>query len=820
MDELSHDLRYGLRQLRARPGFTAAAVLSLGLGIGSVATLFTCVNALFLAPLPVEEPDRLVGVFTRDEGSPRLLPTSHPNFLDFRERARTLSGMAAYRTVSLSLGTETREVVFGELVSPDYFEVLGVEAALGRTFSSQDGEIEGGHPVVVLGHGLWQRRFGGDRELVGREIQLNGRPFTVVGVLPEAFQGIERLDSPQLWVPTWTRGAVLTGGPARGFDARDIWMFQIVGRLAPGSTRAQARAEVEALMAALVQEYPEANEDLGVDVLPVADVALGPELRRTLLRASWILGAAAALLLLTACANLAGLLLARSVTRRQEIAVRLAAGARRADLVRQLLTESVLLSTAGGAAGLLVAFWGSRLLWALRPPFLTGSLEPALDWRVLAFALLLSLATGVAFGLAPAVQACRVDPVAALHDRSGSRLGGSGGRRLLGTLVAGQVALALIALVGAGLFTASLRNVSRVDPGFRVDGLFILPLDLGAAGYERPAALDVYRRLAERIGSLPGVRSATVGERPLLAPGGPRYDVAAENRRQPTEDGGRLVPINRVGTGYFETVGIPVLRGRSFTRSDRDDGRPVAVVNETLAELLWPGEEAVGRRLRFTEPAAPFDVPVEVVGVAGNASYHRLNEEDRPYLYLPVLQAYTPRTILHLRATGALEEVVPRVRGEIGALDPSLPLLEGRVVADLLRRQFWAPRMLAGLLGAFGGLALVLAVVGVFGVVSYAGNARRRDIGIRLAMGAARGRVAGEVFRRGMVPVVAGVAVGLAGALAAAPATAAFLFELSAFDPGVFAVAASVLAAAGALAVLVPARRAISVPPATVLRTD
>ncbi len=818
MDALFRHVRYSLRKLGAHPAFTAAAIASLGLGIGAAATLFTCVNALFLRSLPVADPARLVAVYTTTGASPDLLPTSHPRFRDFRDSARTLSGLAAHRSISVSMGGERPEVVFGELVSGDYFDVLGVHAALGRTFTGEEGRGRGGHPVVVLGHDLWARRFRADPGIVGREVVLNRRPFTVIGVLPEDFRGLALLESPELWVPTSTYETVLSGAGVSAFDDRQTLIFELVGRLAPGSSPEQARSELASLARVLGREHPEVQDDLGVAVVPAAEAALGPKLRHTLTRAGWVLGGATALLLAIACANLAALLLARTVTRRREIAIRLAAGAARGQLARELLAEALVLGLLGGAAGLVLAIWGTDLLWALRPPFLAGSLDLAPDWRSVAFTLAVALATGLLFGVAPVVQSFRVDPVAALQDRPGA--GGGAGRKLLRGLVAGQVALSLVALVGAGLFVASLRNVYRTDPGFEIHGLFLVPLHLSAEGYSRPATLAFYRDAVERVDSLQGVRSAAVSERPVLAPGGARYDLVAEGREQATREAGRLVSIDRVGLGYFRMMGIPLLDGRTFAASDREDSPPVAIVNQTLAHRFWPGGRVVGRRLRFTEASAPTAEPIEVVGVARDAAYHGLNEQAQPYLYLPVLQSFTPNTVLHVRTAGDPAGVIPAVRSAIQGLAPELPLPEAREVADLLRRQYWAPRMLAGLLALYGSLALLLTAVGIYGVVAYSVNLTRREIGVRLALGAGRARLLRELLGRGMRPVALGLVVGLAAALAAAPGAAALLFGLNALDPVAFGLAILVLGGVALVAVLIPARRATTAHPAAVLRVE
>ena len=683
MSGLQSDLRWALRGLARRPGFTAVAVLSLALGIGANATVFSLANAVLLRPLPVREPARLVALHTITPDIPVHLQISWENFRDLRERSRTLTGLMATgpATVSLS-GGGPPEQVFGQMVTGDYFDVLGVRPALGRAFLPEEDRTPGSHPVVVLGDGLWRRRFGGDPGIVGRTIRLNGEAFTVVGIAPPGFRGLQPLNSPELWVPMMMYPRVMPSRLRIYFEARGAPLLGVVGRLAPGKSLEQARDELEALSTALAEEYPLANQRRTVVPIPLLDTVGGPDEHAGYVRAAGLLLALVGAVLLIACANLANLLLARSAGRRPEMAVRLSLGSSRGRLVRQLLTESLLLVLAGGLAGLLLAAWARRLVPLLGSPYLPDALEIPIDGRVLAFTLGLSVLTGLLFGLAPALRAGRADLAAGLGARAREEAPGKLGRfGFQGLLVALQVALSLIALAGAAAFLRSLANARSIDPGFDHERLLVLSFDLDGAGYGETRGQDLLGRMIERLAAVPGVRSAAAGENLLLVEQGIRRAVALEG--QPADNSGppTIVQTNAVGPSYFDTLSIRRLRGRAFTAADRAGAPHVVVINRTMAEHLWSGEDPVGRRFRFLGPDEP---EREVVGVVEDSRYNDLGEEPQLYVFLPLAQAWSSAVTLHVRTEGDPEDLVGTVRREIQAVVPEVPLVDVRPMSRVL----------------------------------------------------------------------------------------------------------------------------------------
>jgi predicted permease len=814
MSALVDDLRFSARTLLKNTGFTTVAVLSLALGIGANTTIFSLVDAVLLKPLPVAEPDRLVALYTQDAKNPGSLPLSYPNFLDLQSGSRSFSALVAHRAVSLSLsGGGEPEKIPGELVSGSYFQTLGVEPALGRAFLPEEDGAPGAHPVVVLAHSFWQRHFGADRAVVGESVVLNGTAFTVVGVAPADFRGVNALAPPDVFLPLAMYEQAITARPLKFRERRVLHLFA-AGRLKPGVSLGQAQAELETLSASLAREYPDANAGRSVSLVPLLAATINPNLKDRYVLAGTVLMTVAGLVLLVACATVANLLLARAVARRKEIAIRLSLGAGRGRLVRQLLTESLLLALAGGAAGLLVAVWGRDFLWSLRPPFLPASLDIPLDSRVLGFTFGLSVATGVLFGLLPALQSSRPELVTALKSQAAPRPRGWGpGAR--GLLVVSQVALSLVALIGAALFVESLLRAQRIDPGFAPQGLVNLSLDLGARGYDPARGQELYRQVIEEVERLPGIRRAAISELPVLQTSGFQRTLVVEGLEGAVEDS-LLVRANAVGTGYFETLGIPLRRGRAFAPEDREEARPVAVINETMARRFWPGQEAVGRRFGFFGQ----DREYEIVGIAADAKYTAIGEAPMPYVYLPLLQAYPSGATLYVRAAGDPGAALAAVRRRVRALDPNLPLTNAGPVSDALDSALWGPRVAAGLLLLFGFLALVLATMGLYGVISYAVQQGRRDIGIRMALGAARRDVLGLVLRQGLLLIGLGLGLGLAIAALLAPRLPGLLVGTSPADPAAWAGAAALLALVGLAATWVPARRATGIDPVLVLRQE
>lgn len=819
LETLLQDVRYAVRALARRPGFTMAAVLSLGLGIGANSTIFTLVNAAFLQALPVEEPDRVVAIYGTLEGQPGLLPLSHPNFEDLERQAEAFSDLAAFHWLRLNLMEGDRpERLFGQIVSARYFETLRLRPQAGRLFGPADFVSRGGHPVAVLSHRYWNVRFGGDPGVVGREVLLNGRKFRIVGITPRGFKGVNTfaLNGPDIFVPMSMSDQLSQFAPL--FEDRSFRMLGLIGRLRPGVTHPQAAAELRTVMRRLEQEFPDVNQGQEALLVPLAQAVIMPQMRQSFVRAGVLLTAVAGLLLLIACANVASLLLTRGMERRREIAIRLTQGARRGRLARQLLTESLVLALLGGGFGLLLAAAGPGLLWRFRPPFLTATaIDLRMDGRIVLFTLGVSLLTGLLFGLAPALQALRADLVPALKDQNA--LLDRSGRRLpwRNVLIAGQVALALVALIGAGLFLGSLRNAQAIDPGFDARTLITVGINVGAQGYGQEQGRDLFRRMLARLEALPGVRAASLSANQPLNRG------AIYRRAVP--EGDEAVPLHErpytrtdtVGPRYFETLGIPILQGRGFTGADREDGPLVAIVNRTMAERLWPGQSPVGRRFRTPEEG---DLVYEVVGMAADAKYVTLSEPPEPLFYLPHGQAYVPEVTLYVRTAGAPRALLETVRREVQSHDRTLPLADLQPLGDALASSLWAPRMGAALLSLFGLLALVLASAGIYGVTAYSLSQRRREVGIRMALGARREDVLALILRQALLVIGAGLAVGLGAAAAGSRLVASLLYGISGTDPGTFAAVTLFLAAVALLASYLAARRSTRVSPVISLRGD
>ncbi len=808
------DLRYALRMLRKTPVSTAAALLSLALGIGANTAIFALVKAVLLQPIPVARPAELASVYTVDAAEPGMQNSSFPNYLDYRKSTHTFSGLLAYRVIRFNLSIEGEPIqVDGALVSGNYFDVLGVRPAFGRTFRPEEDATPGSHPVVVLGYGLWQRRFGADPGLVGRTVLLNGRAFTVVGIAARGFYGPEVLRTPEVFVPMMMYDQVLFGTLRSWFLNRNALILKLVGRLAPGEGLAAADAEMNAIARHLESEYPEDDKGRGISLLPLAQSTISPWERQTYVLSGTVLEITVGLLLLIAAANVANLLLSRALLRRREISIRLALGAGQGRLARGLFTESAVLAVLGGALGLLFAAWGRSLLWSLRPPNLPASLDVSLDLRTLLFTLGLALVTGLGFGMVPLTQVFSPSLVAALKGGSAAAPG-SGGRRLRNALVVGQVALCVVALVIAGLFLRSLRNAQRIDPGFAADHLLAMSWNLGAQGYDEPHGQAFYQQVVERVESLSGVRSAAVAEMQVLK--GPMHQrVIAVAGQEVTAKGGSIyVQAQSVSPGYFETMGIPILRGRGFNSTDRADSLPVAVVNEAMVARFWAGQDPLGKRFTFQDD----NQTVEVVGVARNSKIGSLGEEPALSGYLAMRQKYAPGATLYARTVGSPALLLETVRKEVQSVDRNLPIADTTTLAELIRNSLWAAHLGAILLSLFGLLGLTLAAVGIYGVMSHHVEQRRREVGIRMALGAGSGNVIGLILRQGMTLVGIGSLLGIAAAVATTRLLGSLLFGVNGFDPLAFVAALLVLALVATLANLLPAHRASNIAPQEVLK--
>ncbi|MPY88819.1 MAG: FtsX-like permease family protein [Luteitalea sp.] len=823
LEALWHDVRYGTRMLLKAPGFTAVAVLSLAIGIGANTAIFSLVDKVLIRKLPVPEPDRLV-VVSANRGQGVATTSNFPDFVDYRDKNEVFDGLVAYtqRAMTLSEGGQA-ERIQGLIVSGNYFTALRLRPALGRGFLPEEDKTASTHPVVVIGYGLWQRRFGGDPGIVGKSVSLNARPFTVVGVAPSAFNGTVAGGAPDVYVPIMMMMQMTTSPIDLLFGPRSRTLsgwLQVLGRLKPGVSREQAAAAMTTLGGQIARAYPNADGSPRVEpTFLIEDGSRGhTNLLRDLRFPLQMLMATVGLILLIACANVANLLLARAGARQKEIAIRLATGAGRMRLIRQLLSESVLLSMLGGAAGLALAVSISGLMVSFTPPnnnaFSSLTLDNRLDVRVLGFTLAISMVTGILFGLAPALIASRPDLVSALRDEAtvfGKKVRHMNLRNLL---VVGQVAVSVIVLVGAGLCVRSLRNLNAIDAGFDPSKVLVMSVDVSLSGYNRERGLQFYSDLLERVQRLPGVEAVSLAIQIALGDGFGARMRAEGYVPKPGED--LSADFNQIGPDYFRVMKIPLLEGREFGQSDTSTTLPVAVINQTAARRFWPGQSPLGRRVIVGRP--PDDESRVVVGVVKDSKYRRLTEEVRPAVFIPFFQRYRGDMTLHVRTTGDPATMLAAVRREVQALDASLPLYNTRTLEEQKTSSLYTSRLAATLLTIFGLLALVLAAVGLYGVMAYTVSRRTHEIGIRMALGAQGSDVRRLVMVEGTAIMTIGLLLGLGGALAGTRLVESFLYGVRPNDPIAFAGAALLLAAVTLLANYLPARRASRTDPLMAIR--
>jgi macrolide transport system ATP-binding/permease protein len=823
-DEMFQDLRYGSRMLLKNPGFTLIAVLTLGLGIGANTAIFSLTNALLLQTLPVPQPEQLVTV-SRGDGMGE--PLSYPDFVSLRARNEALSGLAASHFAELSFGNGSRsEVVRGELVSSDYFDVLRVRPVLGRGFLPEEERTLGTHPVVVLSHSFWQSRFNGDPQIIDRVITLNRQQYTVVGIAPAGFNGMMEMLPSALWLPLTMLPQVRPVFQS-SLSNRFEQIFAAIGRLKPGISVAQAQAALETINRQLELAEPppttrqrNANQDHSLKLAHPQGIGL-PHLRRRAQIAATLLFVVVSIVLLIACANVANLLLTRATARRKEIAVRLALGASRFRLVRQMLTESALLGLLGAGVGLLLAYWINRALMALKPPVpgaVGFNLELRLDASVLGFTLLLALLVSLLFGLVPALAASKPDVVSALKDETGA----AAQRRrfnLRNALVIGQLAVSLVLLIAAGLFIRSLQQMQKVDPGFQTENRLALSFNLEPEGYDEAKGREFARQLPERMRALPGVQAATMANYLPLGFMKLTEDVTIDGRATPPEARNLNVAAQLIGLDYFRTLGTPLLRGRDFTPQDAANAPAVAIINETLARSFFPNEDPIGKRLRFGDPASNAQ-PCEIVGIVKDTLIQLNNQRLRGITYRPLAQQHSQRVTLVVHTAGNPQALFAAVRREVQALDENIPAHEIKTLEEFIAFTFWPMQMGAQLVGAFGLLGLLLASVGLYGVMSYAVAARTREIGVRMALGAERRDVLRLIVGQGLVLTLFGTGVGLALAFAMTRVLQKFLFGVGATDPLTFFGVALLLTLVALLACWLPARRATRVDPLIALRHD
>jgi predicted permease len=817
MESFLKDIRYGIRGLLKRPGFTMIAVITLALGIGANTAIFSLVNTVLLRSLPVvDHPEQIVSVSLRAKND-AINAFSYPNYIDFRDRNQVLTGLLAYRFVPMSLSRGgNNERIWSYEVSGNYFDVLGVQAIKGRTFLPEEDRTRLSHPVAVISYGCWQRRFGGDPDLVGKDVLLNNHQFKIIGIAPEGFKGTEFIYTPEMWVPAAMLEWAEPG--AKYLDDRNAGNFFAIGRLKPGIGPKQGEVSLNLLAQQLAKEYPDTNEGQAIRLGPPGFIL--PDLRGAVVSFTWILMAAVALVLLVTCTNLAGLLLARATDRRKEIAIRLAMGANRSRLIRQLLTESILLSLIGGLLGLWLAVWMINALLAFKPPIdFPLALDVSVDWRVLIFSLAVSILTGAIFGLAPALQTTRPSLVTALKDTAAQ--GGGRRSRLRSGLVVAQIALSLVLLIGAGLVGRTLQLLQTMNPGFDPRNALTLSFDLGLQGYDQARGEQFYQQLVERVRSMPDVRSAAVTSYVPLSLNYNSSNIFVEG--QPTERGANApsAMVASVGPKYFETMATPLLQGREFTDQDKQKSESVAIVNETFVRRLIPdaksSADAVGRRFSFSGPQGPYQ---RIVGIVKDGKYFNISEDPRSFVWMPLAQSYSSSGILMVRTLSDPQSLIPAVRNELHSLDPNLPIFDVKTLTEHMRLALFPARVAATVLGSFGFVALTLAAIGIYGVTSYSVAQRTREIGIRMALGAQLNDVLRLIITQGVKLTAIGVGLGLAGAYVLTRAMSSLLYAVSATDTVTFMTVSVLLVVVALLASYLPARRATKVDPLEALRYE
>jgi len=805
------DLRYSFRGLIKSPAFTVIAILSLGLGIGVNTSIFSLVNAAILRPLPVERPDQIVTLRGAPKDGHDSFNLSFPAYLDVRERNSVFSDIAAGRfiTFNLSRGNLT-ERMWGYLVTGNYFDLLGAKAMLGRTFLPEEDRAEGANPVVVLSHDCWRNRFGSDPDVVGKTVLLNNHEFTVIGVAPAGFFGTEVAFSPELWAPMMMQEQA---DPGMNWlhNRREGRLNQVIARLKAGVGKAQAQAQLSSIADQLLKDYP--TTDKGQTIVLAPPGFFVPQLRDAVGLFGVLLLGIGGFVVLLACTNLASLLLARAAARRKEIAVRLAIGAGRRRLVQQLLTESLLISVIGGIAGLLVSVWVNSLLTAFRPPLdFPFNIRLSIDHRVLLFAIGVSTLTGILFGLMPALQATRLDLVSGLKEQSS----GLHVSKLRNSLVSMQIALSLLLLVCAGLVLRSLMNAQHMDVGFNNQNALEMSFDVGLQGYDESKGRQFFNQVLHRVTAIRGVEAAGLaGYLPLaLDKSGRSVQV---DGYVPRKGETPYVLSTRVSSDYFKSMGIPVLRGRAFTEHDDVTSSRVVIVNEAFVRRYWPAEQGVGKRVRINGADGPY---AEIAGIVKDGKYLSLGEPAEPFLYIPIMQEYQSQVAMVVRTANEPSAMIATIRAEVRDLDPHLPVYDVKTLDEHMLISLLPARLAASLLASFGTLALVLAAIGIYGVMLNVVTQRTREIGIRVALGATRSDVVRMIVGRGVIVAGSGIAIGLVVSFGLTRLIASLLYGVSTTDAAVFAGVSIGLLLLAMCASYIPARRATKIDPLVALHYE
>ena len=807
------DLRYGSRMLLKRPGLSSIAIITLALGIGANTAIFSLVNTVLLRPLPIDRPEQLVSLNSDSPGGNNVPTLSYPNYRDFRDRNDVLAGLLCYRFSAISLSNNgVNERMWAYLVSGNYFDLLGVKPALGRFFTQQDDKAPGAHPVAVITYNCWKNRFAGDTDVIGRNVIVNGRSFSIIGVAGEGFHGSEISYMPEMWFPMMMIGQIEPGSDY--LEDRDTANFFVQGRLNAGVTTQQAETQLKTIAAELAREYPNENENKTIMLSPPG--LFGAFLRGPIVGFAGVLMAVVGLVLLLACTNLANLLLARATERRREIAIRLAIGAGRGRLVRQLLTESVLLAACGGVLGLGLAYWVVDAMMAFKPPMdIPLSTELHIDYRVMLFTAAVSLLTGVVFGLLPALQATNPDLVPALKDETS--IGGHRRSWLRNGLVVFQVSLSLLLLICAGLVLRGLQHAQFLSPGFVAQHAIEMSFDLNLQGYDGARSKQFKRNLLERVRGLPGVQYAGLSNFVPLSLNINNNNVFVEDTPQ---ERGTNIPstmTSAASPGFVPALGVDLFEGRDFTDEDGDTRPRAAVVNETFARRFWPGQSALGKRFSLQGVTGPW---TEVIGVMRDGKYFSLSEDPSPFIYVNLRPTDGSYLTLMVRTSSEPRAVIGALRNEFHQLDSNLPVYSIRTMTEHMALPLFPARVAATLLGSFGLLALILAAIGIFGVMSYAVSQRTREIGIRMALGADAGRILSLVIGQGLKLILFGLGIGLVAAFAGTRLMSSLLYGVSATDSITFALIALLLTTVALLACYLPARRATKVDPMIALRYE
>ena len=813
------DLRYAIRMLTKTPAVTCVAIVTLALGIGANTAIFSGVSAFILREIPVPEANRLVRPVEIGENGGAEDEISYPDFVEYRNQSTSFTGLSGEDMLQVAIDTQDQnDVIWGQAVSGNYFDIMQIQPLMGRAFLPEEDGAPGAHPVVVLGHSLWERRLGSDPNIVGKKLRLNNRPYDVIGVAPKFFKGSKFGLSMDFWVPIAMVEELR--GVTGWLNSRDSHWMNAIGRLKPGVSLAQATAEMNAISSRLNQLYPDDRASATqARVLTEADGRWG-NAGVVFKSGSGVAMAIVGLILLIACANVANLLLARAAARRKEIGIRMALGASRSRLIRQLLTESLILSVAGGGLGLLLAYWITHLMEGFIPIIQYNIIENffALDSRALLFTFVVAVGSGLVFGLAPAWNSSNPDIVPVLKGGSDVRQRKTRRLTLRNTLVVAQVALSLVVLVCGGLFIKSFRRAQQMDPGFETRDVLLATLNPQLVGYDNERARNFYEQAVARVSGIPGIAGAGVARLiPLGDSSNSTGPVLKEGEVLQRGSTGRSIGTNVVSPGYFNALRIDFLDGRNFDERDKLEAQKVVVINQHMAEQLWQGESAIGKRIFLgTDDHAG----LEVIGVVKTGKYRNLAEDPRSFMYFPVTQRRPGIMTLVARTNGDPRNFAGAIRHEMQMLDRTVPLSSVKTMPEHMTWPLWGPNMAASLSLGFGLVALLLSSVGLYSVMAYVVSQRTKEVGIRMALGASRKDVLRMITSQGMRLALIGAVIGLALALALAKVVSSLLIGISGYDLTTFVVVSALLAAVAFVASLLPARRATKVDPLIALRYE